>query len=336
MGFNSIGDLARAFQSSRQIFSVKSDLHRLSQELASGRRSNISTTMSGDYQPIVGLERSIAALRAYDTATAEASQLAEIMQAALGQVQDNADQFAPALLTAGNSQNATMIDVTAVDAFTRLSGVLSALNTNVANRFAFSGVTTDMPALADAATILADLGLVTAALTDAASVEAAVDVWFDTPGGGYDTVAYTGATTGIAPVRVAEGQAVDLSHTAARAGVRAAIKGFAMAALVGQGVLAGNLAERAVLTQRAGEVMLGAQANLSLLRGEIGTAEARIDAVKTASATERHMLELARVDIVAADPYRTATELEAVRGQLDMIFTVTARLSRLSLSEYLR
>ena len=51
---------------------------------------------------------------------------------------------------------------------------------------------------------------------------------------------------------------------------------------------------------------------------------------------ETSALEIARTDILAIDPYRTATELQSTETRLETLYTLTARLSRLSLSEYLR
>ena len=37
-----------------------------------------------------------------------------------------------------------------------------------------------------------------------------------------------------------------------------------------------------------------------------------------------------------ADPYRTATDLQAAQTRLETLYVLTARLSRLNLTEYLR
>ena len=47
-------------------------------------------------------------------------------------------------------------------------------------------------------------------------------------------------------------------------------------------------------------------------------------------------LELAQSDLVGADPYRLATELEAVQTNLEMLYSITARLSRLNLTDFIR
>jgi len=336
MNYVSIGDLALTFQNRRQNVQVRSDLARLTQELASGRKSDISTGVAGDFSPIIGLERSLKANAAYATSTTEAGLFASAMQASLAVVQDQSSQLAPALLSAASSQNALSVNATTQDAKSKFDAVISALNTRVADRYAFSGAATDRPALADADTMLADLQLTIAAQTTATGVQTVVDTWFDTPGGGFDTVAYTGSTTQMAPFRLSDNDDVDLDLTAADPGIRSVLKAFALAALVGEGALDPDLQERVALTRLAGEAMLSADYDLAIVRARVGSGEARIEQAVARNGAEKYTLETARNEITAIDPYRTATELEAISLQLETLYTLTVRLSRLSLSEYLR
>lgn len=334
--FMSIGDLARGFQTSLQTTRVKGDLQRLTQELSSGRRSDLSTTVSRDYLPLAGIERSLSAISAYETAAAEATAYASTMQAALAKIADHRDQLGPALLTAGNSLNKMMIDTAASDAMTRLDAVVDAINIRVADRTAFAGTAINRPALVDARTIINDLNATTAGLTDAASIEAAVIQWFDQPGGGYETVAFTGSTTPLSEFRVADGESVSLSISALDQEFRDVLKGFSLAALVGAGALSGDISERAALTKRAGEIVVASSDGLTRMQSKIGIAEARIDHTASSTSAMKHALEIARLEIIQADPYETATALEQTRAQLENIFVVTSRLSRLTLTEYLR
>ena len=155
MNYVSFGDLALTYQSRRDNVQIKTDLQRLSQELASGQRSDISTDGAGDYAPIVGLERSLKANAAYATSTAEAAMFTAAMQSSLEMIQANASELFPALLTASSSEHPTLIQTTATDAKVKFEAVVSAFNTRVADRYAFSGDATDGPPLVNAGTMLA-------------------------------------------------------------------------------------------------------------------------------------------------------------------------------------
>ncbi|MBV1869152.1 MAG: hypothetical protein KUG69_14810 [Marinosulfonomonas sp.] len=332
----SIGDMAMNFQNRRHNVQLKTDLLRLSQELSSGHRQDLSSLVTGDLLPIASLEHALKVATAFSTATSEAALLAETMQASLELVQNNSAELGAALLVASNSESPIMIQTATVDAKLKFEAVVSSFNIRIADRYAFSGMATDQAALADADTILASLQIATAAETTAAGVESVVSAWFDDPGGAYETVGYTGSNVPLAAVRLSPTDAVSLSISAADSEVREVLKGFAMAALVGQGSMNGSATEQATLIRTAGEQLLTSQFDLTALRAKVGSAEARIHDVTTSNAAQKHALELARTELTAVNPFETATELEAVRMQLETFYTVTARLSRLSLMEFLR
>lgn len=335
MNYRSIGDLAFSFQNNRQNTQIKSDLSRLSQELASGQKSDISTAITGDYSPFVAIERSLRSLTAYSTATSEAGLVASAMQDVLNLVQDRSGELGPSLLLASSGASETLIQTTTADARVNFEMVISALNTKVADRSLFSGTATNQQALADAATILASLETAIAAETTAAGISTAVDSWFNSPGGGFDTVAYLGSASPFSPVRVSDNENVEIPLTGSDPAIRQTLKGFALAALIGNGALAGNLTERINLTRLAAEEVIGAQSTLVIARAAVGTVEAQIDKAAANNAAQTAALEIARSEITTIDPFRTATELEAVSAQLETLYTLTARLSRLKLSDYL-
>jgi flagellar hook-associated protein 3 FlgL len=82
--------------------------------------------------------------------------------------------------------------------------------------------------------------------------------------------------------------------------------------------------------------MLESQSDLAILRSGIGSQEARTEAARVRNEAELAALKIARSDLYSADPYETATHLQLVQAQLESVYTMTARLARLSLSEYLK
>lgn len=335
MTYISVGDLAQTFVQRNQNSRLKLEMQRLSQELASGQTSNLAKTVAGDFTAIAGIEASLKSLSAYDTASNEAALLASGMQTALERVQGLVTESAPALVSARSASHATLVDSAAADAREKLDAVLSALNTQLGGRSLFAGVATDGPAIVDSDTLMAELQTLTAAETSAADILTALDTWFDTPGGGFETFAYLGSDTPLAPFQIGDGQATELAVTATDPGIRDAIKAFAAAALVTEGALTGDVAEQSTLLGAAGERLLEAETGLSGVRARVGAVEARIEAVITSNAAQTTALELARLEIVAVDPYSAASELEQVQTQLQTLYTITARMSGLSLVDYI-
>lgn len=332
----SFGDLAGPFRSQISNYRLKSELQRLGQELASGKTADLRRATRGDLGNYAGLESAINGLAAYKTAASEAALFAETVQRSLESVQRTTSDIGPALLIAGSSGEATLIQATAADARTRFAGVISMLNTKVADRALLSGTDTGSDALASAETMLADLKIAIAAETTAAGIEAAVTAWFDDPGGGFETIGYLGSTTDLAPFRIGPDEQTSLSLRADNQNIRDVLKGFAMAALVSDGVLAGSSDERVALVGLSATQVLAADKALAELRAGVGTVEGQIETARVRNSAEASALEIARSEIVRVDPYTAATDLRATETQLETLYAITARLSRLSLAEYLR
>ena len=332
----SIGDLANTFQIRRQTAGLKAELTRLGSELTTGRKSDIGAALAGDFGPYAGIERSLRAVAAYTTANTEASGMLTAAQLALENVQSMGHDLSPALLTAASARDVTLIKTTAEDARQKFSGVVSSLNTSVADRTLFAGTATDRPALASGEAMLAELALAVAGETTAAGIVTAVDSWFDDAGGGFETMGYLGASDDMGPLLIAEDETVAVDVRADNQVVRDTLKGYALAALIAEGSLDGNLGEQADLISSAAGKMLASDGDLTNLRARIGAGEARVENAQARNAAEAAAYELARTELIGADPYQTATELEAVYSQIETLYTVTARIAGLNFTDYMR
>ena len=336
MGFFSFGDLAVSYGNVANNTRIKAELHRLANELSTGVTSDVSAKTGGDLGAISDIETSLRRRDAYGVVINEAALFAQSLQQTLGSIQEITSTLGPALLLAANTNEATLIQTSANDAKEHFAGVVSALNTKVANRALLAGNNTDTTPLLGADGILAQLRLEVAAETTAAGVEARVVAWFDDAGGGFETLAYQGSLTDLEPFRLGDDDKTSISLRADDQAVRDLLKGYALAALVAEDALAGDIAERAALIQSAGTRLVGADHGLSELRAGIGTAEERIEIASTRNAAEHSALEIARTEILQIDPYKTATDLQHAETQLQTLYAITARLSRLNLSEFLR
>jgi flagellar hook-associated protein 3 FlgL len=105
--------------------------------------------------------------------------------------------------------------------------------------------------------------------------------------------------------------------------------------MLDRGTLAGKPAQRAELAKAAGAVLLEAADARGALAARIGTAQERVATATTRNSAEATALQIVRIGIVSADPYEAATALTEAQNQLDTLYAVTARLSRLSLANYL-
>ncbi|TCM87077.1 flagellin [Rhodovulum steppense] len=337
MSFVSIGDLSRGYALRTQNTEVKARISRLGQEVSTGLTADPAARLRGDFRALGGIERGLKVMDSYDLATKEAAFATEAMQHALGQLHQAANKMSSSLMTAANMFDARTIDVLGADAKVWLDISAAALNAQVGGRTLFAGAATNGPALATGPEILAEVQAAVAGLTSAQDVLDAVDLWFDTPGGGFETLGYLGSDTPVGPVRLNDRSSLTLDVTASDPGIRTALRDMVAGALLSDDTLfGGDLTQRKALAIAVGERLLTNSGNLTVLQGEVGTAQAQVETIRTENASSRQMLELARLDMLAVDPYDAASELKAAETQLETIYAVTARLSRLSLVDYLR
>ncbi|WP_176473780.1 flagellin [Actibacterium ureilyticum] len=337
MTWISTATLARSFVLSQQNKALSAQIGQLSQELGTGQVADIGRKTGGDYAPLAQIRHELGVLNGFDTATQEATLRAGLVQNSLTQIGDTADQLAGDLLIASNLEKNVPIETAGLQARNTLEQIVSALNVTGAGQSLFAGAATDQPAIASADTLLTALKAEVAGLTTANDVLDAVDAWFDVPGGGYDTVGYLGADTPVGAVRLSQTQSMALSVSANDTGIREVLKSVAAAALAEDpNLMSGDLTERSALIAASANRVLNATPHVTALSGEVGVAQNKIETIQAENATKRYALELAQNDITGADPYDTATRLQAVETQLQTHYTITARLSALSLVDYLR
>lgn len=336
MTMNSLGDLAQSVMLRQQNLKARQDINRLTQEVSTGITSDVSQRVKGDFRYLADIERNIGLVEAYRTANAEAATLASGMQTALERMQKVTAELAPTLLAASNSGLAAQQTVAASLARDSWEQITSLMNTQFSGRSLFAGTATDQPALADAGTIVAALQAHIAAETSVAGLTGLVDSWFDTPGGGFDTIAYLGSTDGLAAQKVDATTVVELDTRADDPALRNMLKHAAMALIATDSALALPDVTRRALQKSAGQSLMQDQERITDLRAELGLAQNRIEDISVRLASERGSLDLSRYALISVDPFDTASQLATAQTQLESLYAVTARLSRLSLASFLR
>lgn len=335
MAFQGVGDLAQSFQLRRENARLQDQLRTLTNELSSGRTSDLGRAVSGDYGALSGIERSLTAITAYDTAAIETRLMADTAQSTLELVRSKGTQSAQSLLLASGDFQPGLVDAAVETAARAFEDAVSALNIRVGDRSVFAGIATDGPAVAAPDAMLDELETLVAGETTAAGVASIVSDWFD-PGGGFETTGYLGNTNPLADIPVSQDERVTLEVTAADQGLRDVLSGLAMAALIDRGVLATQVEARGDLARTAGSALMEADYGITATRARLGVTQERIESAEARNAAETQALEIARAELVEIDPFETAARLASLEVQLETLYAVTARLSRLTLSDYIR
>lgn len=333
-GFNSISDLARSYQLRVSQSSLKAKLATLTEENTTGVKADIPRALNGDLQAITQIEARISQLATYATNITQAETRLTGMQSALESIRSQAADGVTLMSEALVSSDAALrlqID----KAPEQLRSVIGALNTSVGGRQVFSGTRTDRPAVVGYDTMMGQITAAVGGATAADTILARIDAYFDgaAEDGGYLDAAFQG-DTGATLVAVDAQKTLRSDVTAGSAEIRAALKGFAvMAYLAEQDGLDSQTAR--ALTEAAGKRMTTAEGGLISAAATLGVQEEHAAKLRTANSAESSALSTARNTLVLVDPYEAATALKEVEANLETLYTVTSRLSKLSLMSYL-
>jgi len=329
----SVGDASLTNILARQGADLRGQVQRASQEVATGKHSDIGAALRGDFSPLLAIDASLSKLAAYATNTTDAAFQTAAQQSAITGLSQLASGISTTLLAAKNFSTPAQIATLGADAKGRLATAIGLLNTQASGRAVFSGTATDTIPLGSVDDLLTALETAATGASTAGQVTAAVTTWFADPLG---FGAFYQGDTPLSPAPIAAGESADLSTTAMDQTLRDTLAGFAMAALIDRGVLVGDTTERGRLAQQAGQQLISTEDGRTTLAARIGTVEAQIEAARSRNSAEDSALGILRSDIGSVDPYEAGTRLQTIQSQLESLYLVTARVSRLSLAEYLR
>lgn len=330
----SMGDMAQTFMLQRRNGLLKQEISRLTEELSTGQVAEIRQVLDGNYSYLTDIERSLDTLQGFDIATAEATHFATGLQTSLSRLGDLAGDLSETLLLAGTTVVGTDHADTVRNTQNTFESMVGVLNSQISGRNLYSGAATDTAPLPTAEVFLDELRLAMAGATTANDMMTAAQAWFDDPLG-YAAVVYQGSANDLAPLSLSDTETVTLDVRADDDEIRNLLRNVAVAALANDPAFGLPESERKELFFASATEMLGSQDQLVSLQARVGFTEARIEKIAARNAAELTSFEFARNNLLAVDPYQTATELENVQFQLQSLYSITVRMSQLSLVNFL-
>jgi len=183
--------------------------------------------------------------------------------------------------------------------------------------------------------MLSDIVSAVGAATEKEDIINAIDDWFDAAGGGFETLGYLG-NHDYQNRQIDANLSTEISVRADDSHIRNLLKGLSYAAVASE--ISGALTDRTLseLLNDSGVSLVGAAGGMSTLQERLGEKEESVDIAVSSNSAQLSSFEMARSDLIKADPFETATKLQDIQTQLETHFAVTARLSNLSLVDFLR
>lgn len=328
-----MGDLAQHLLMRRSSTSLNTDLSRLVQEMSTGQKADRSNPVTGGYRILGDLEKQLHMSLGYTQAVAELAPMLDAMQTSLGLTQDLTSNLAQDLVSLAETATEVGTANLSKQAENAFRDLVGALNASVSGRTLFGGTATNQAALATADSMLSSLRGATATSLTPQDFRTAIEDWFS----GID-FAQDGFQGNSQPMkfRIGEGERVEVVLTADDPAIRTLLQETAIAALAEGHPPGFDLVSKKTLLKTAGEGLLSGQEALVQIRSSLGAQQERTEQVGVRNAARVSVMEQTRSDLSAVDPYETATRLEATRLQIESLYTLTARLSGLNLSTFLR
>lgn len=303
--------------------------------VVTGRPADLAATLKGRVSEAMLIEKALIDLDQYSQAIALAEARADVTQRTLDQTVTLGQELTASvnqLLTNGTIAN---LEIVSAEGRAMVESTVTALNGRFAGRALFAGDAGDATALADASVISAASVAVLSANPDAATAYAALEAEFINPGGQFDTTFYTGGTGSAPRVEIARGETVDYDVRADEEALRRVLLNSVVIGAAYDMTNAIPDSMRRDLISTATNGLRGAIDQTVALQGRLGSTEARIATVKARNIAEDSSLAIRFNDLASADPYTEGLRLSEIENQLETAFLTTARLSRLSLTNYL-
>lgn len=305
-------------------------------EAVTGRLEDPAKARRGAVADLLGVERALADLEQSQQIIALAQGRSTVAQASFDALRTTADELMTQTQINLQGGNESLRGIIAGLAEEALGAAVGRLNVSFAGRAVFAGDAGDGAALAPAADFIAEATAILEAAPTAGAGMADLELAFDTPGGVFETALYQGGTGDAPEVDLGQGERVAYHARADEQPFRDLLRNIAaLAAAFDESNTIPDDAREGI-AERALEGLRNTTAPLNAISARIGTAEQRIEAVRTRNIATETVLATSYNDLAGRDTLEAAVEMQSIEGQLETLFLTTARFSQLSLANFIR
>lgn len=333
------------------IQSLQRSMLEAQKEVSTGVKSDIIAAFADGGERIVDLRNLRLGIEEMKGGAELVASRLETVQQALAGIRQVTERFRDQVLVASDPISRRYLQDAAQLAIEQVTALL---NTQIGGRYLFSGIAVETRPIQGAATVnpatgvspgqvVAQVIATQGPIVDAASALAVANgpdgiatVFDDThsnPNFRYASTFYNAATGGAVTAHLEAGLDLDYGARADQPGIRDLLEGLHMLAGLPYATVPDD-AYGAWQSAAFGRIAGGLQQVIDLA-GEVGSAQQVV-----AESIERHEAALTQlstqvVRLEQADPFESATRLSILQTQLEATFSITARISRLSLINYL-
>lgn len=336
MFMNAVPDLLQFRQMTRIGGELKQRLQTVSIEAVTGQREDITKATGGN---VGGAHLLNKALQDIETRN-ELFQVTKSRLTLSGQVLKGArgtlDNMGVRVLTVLGSNSDSGVSTIINEAEAALKTVFSSLQINQGNRNLFSGDATTTPPLGDVNQLLTDVRAIVAAGPDLATINAGLDTYFNDPAGGFQTTIYQGGSGNSTPVLLANDTRLDFTIRADDPAIKSVMRGLAVIASADISPFDRFTDEYAELFDAGSFALNNGESGIVELESKLGIGLQLIANAEEVQEAERLTLTATYQEIVGRDQFEASAELKNIETQLEASYLLTAKLSELSLLNFIR
>jgi flagellar hook-associated protein 3 FlgL len=325
----------------------QAELLKLQTEVTTGRHADVGLALGSSAARSVSLQRELARLDTLVDTNSVVTQRLAASQSALATMAEAAQQVRNTLVTFKGNDAADQLAIQKTEIQSAMSAFSSAANLSFNGEFLFAGINTDVRPFEDygaAAKSTFDTALATymsangiASMSDFTKAEME-DFITNTLEPLYASDAqwatdWSKASSQNMTSRISTTEVVQSSTNATTEGFRK----FALASVIALELMDENVSSE--VRAYIGETALGyvEQANTQITaeRSTLGISEARVKKANTSLQAQIKLINTHITDLEGVDTYAASTRMNTLLTQVETSYTLTARIQRLSLIDFL-
>ncbi|RVH02450.1 flagellar hook-associated family protein [Sinorhizobium meliloti] len=323
----------------------QAELLKLQTEVTTGRHADVGLALGSSAARSVSLQRELARLGTLVDTNSVVTQRLAASQSALSAMAEAAQQVRNTLVTFKGNDAADQLAIQKTEIQSAMSAFSSAANLSFNGEFLFAGINTDARPLEDynaaakstfdtaLATYMSANGITSMSDFTKAQME---DFITNTLEPLYDTewaADWSKASSQNMTSRISTTEVVQSSTNATTEGFRK----FALASVIALELMDENVSSE--VRAYIGEAALGyvEQANTQITaeRSTLGISEARVKKANTSLQAQIKLINTHITDLEGVDTYEASTRMNTLLTQVETSYTLTARIQRLSLIDFL-
>lgn len=318
----------------KQNSAIKKSLEKLSSEAVTGLASDPAEKLGGNVTALAQVDSSERVVMAELSNIQFAEARLQVVQDVLSWIQGTNDDVAQKTISEMPLGSRGNVDMRVAEAEEIFKSMVAKLNTQHGPDYVFSGQSLNTPPLKNAVDMVAEIKARTAAMTSAADIEAEVNAWMSDSVSGFLEGVPSGASAQSYTL-VDNGRKVAASASVLDPSVVETIRGWALTLSVsGRSDLADTQA-RAVVSKGANIALNGGEM-LRQQQAAFGRDQELAETIGLEKQSEKSSLRKAKLSLLQADQYEASVALNEYRSSMERLYAITARISNVSLVNYLR